>query len=98
MAFDVWCVVCDAFFRLTLKPSSAFAAEVLLDDVNRLSSTYPPLPPRSLCHMLSTAEGGDDRLRGYDAIAALRGVTFRVKRSSGAVEGCAHAQRYTPSS
>ncbi len=88
-----WCAVDTKLgcIRLTLKPSSAFTAQVLLDDLNRFSSTYPPQPPRTLSHMLKDGgEGeGEAGVRRHDAIAALRDTTFRVKRSSGVIEGYA---------
>jgi hypothetical protein len=77
-------VTCD--IRLTLKPGSAFAAEVLLDDLDRLRCCHPPLPPRSLAHLFSPACEPELAPRHCDALAALRGTTFKVKRSSGAVD------------
>ena len=88
-ARDVSCVLRNTLGRLTLKPSSAFAAEVLLDDLYRLCSTHPPLPPRSLSHMFFDGGDSGNGIRSYDAVAALRDVTFKVQRSTGVIDGCA---------
>ena len=88
-ACDVWCALCNIFVRLTLKPTSALAAEVLLDDLYRLTSAHPSPPPRSLSHMFFDGGEPGNGLRGYDAVAALRDVTFRVQRSTGVIDGCA---------